>query len=38
MNGSRGKNRTNYFEVVSANQLWLALWLEADRMRSLDVT
>ncbi len=38
MNGSTGKDRTNYFEVVPANQLRLALWLEADRMRSLAVT
>lgn len=38
MNGSTNKDRTNYFEVVPANQLRLALWLEADRMRSLAVT
>ncbi len=38
MNGSTNKDRTNYFEVVPANQLRLALWLEADRMRSLNVT
>ena len=38
MNGSTGKDRTNYFEVVPANQLRLALWLEADRMRSLALT
>jgi len=38
MNGSTSKDRTNYFEVVPANQLRLALWLEADRMRSLKVT
>nr|NIU01243.1 insulinase family protein [Nitrosopumilaceae archaeon]NIX61845.1 hypothetical protein [Nitrosopumilaceae archaeon] len=29
MNGSTSKDRTNYFEVVPANQLRLALWLEA---------
>lgn len=38
MNGSTSKDRTNYFEVVPANQLRLALWLEADRMKSLAVT
>lgn len=38
MNGSTSKDRTNYFEVVPTNQLRLALWLEADRMKSLDVT
>ncbi len=38
MNGSTNKDRTNYFEVVPANQLRLALWLEADRMRSLNIT
>ncbi len=37
MNGSTNKDRTNYFEVVPANQLRLALWLEADRMRALDI-
>lgn len=37
MNGSTSQDRTNYFEVVPANQLELALWLEADRMRSLAV-
>ncbi len=37
MNGSTNKDRTNYFEVVPANQLRLALWLEADRMRSLAI-
>jgi predicted Zn-dependent peptidase len=31
-NGSTGTDRTNYFEVVPANQLELALWLESDRM------
>ncbi len=37
MNGSTNKDRTNYFEVVPANQLRLALWLEADRMRALAI-
>src|SRR5205809_1197739 len=30
--------RTNYFETLPASQLPLALWLESDRMRSLNVT
>jgi zinc protease len=37
MNGTTSKDRTNYFERMPANQLDLALFLEADRMRSLDV-
>jgi predicted Zn-dependent peptidase len=32
LNGSTWLDRTNYFETVPANQLPLALWLEADRM------
>ncbi len=31
-NGTTSFDRTNYFEVVPANQLAAALWLEADRM------
>jgi zinc protease len=31
-NGSTSEDRTNYFEVIPANQLELALWLESDRM------
>jgi zinc protease len=38
MNGSTSEERTNYFEVLPSNRLGLALWLEADRMRSLKVT
>ncbi len=38
MNGSTNEDRTNYFEALPANQLELALFLEADRMRSLAVT
>jgi len=38
MNGSTSEERTNYFETLPSNQLGLALWLEADRMRSLQVT
>jgi predicted Zn-dependent peptidase len=32
VNGSTAADRTNYYEVVPANQLELALWLESDRM------
>ncbi len=38
MNGTTNTDRTNYFEVLPANQLDLALFLEADRMRSLEIT
>lgn len=38
VNGSTTQDRTNYWEVVPANQLELALWLEADRMRSLNLS
>src|SRR5947199_10289523 len=38
MNGTTNEDRTNYFEALPANQLELALFLEADRMRSLLVT
>ena len=32
MNGSTNTDRTNYWEVVPANALELALWMESDRM------
>lgn len=38
LNGTTNTERTNYFEVVPANQLPTALWLESDRMRSLKIT
>jgi zinc protease len=38
MNGTTNKERTLYFETLPANQLDLALFLEADRMRSLEIT
>lgn len=38
VNGSTSQDRTNYWEVVPSNQLELALWLEADRMRSLNLS
>jgi zinc protease len=38
MNGTTNEDRTLYFEALPANQLELALFLEADRMRSLAIT
>ena len=38
MNGTTNKDRTMYYESLPANQLDLALFLEADRMRSLEIT
>ena len=38
MNGTTNQDRTLYFETLPANQLELALFLEADRMTSLDIT
>lgn len=38
MNGTTGNDLTLYFETLPANQLELALFLEADRMRALDIT
>jgi len=38
MNGTTSFDRTNYFEMLPANQLELGLFLEADRMRSLDIS
>src|SRR5919199_4434038 len=38
MNGTTNEDRTTYFEALPANQLDLALFLEADRMRSLAIT
>jgi predicted Zn-dependent peptidase len=37
MNGTTNKERTIYFETMPANQLDAALFLEADRMRSLAI-
>ncbi len=34
-NGTTNSDRTNYFEVVSTNQLATALWIESDRMAFL---
>jgi predicted Zn-dependent peptidase len=38
MNGTTSEDRTNYFQTLPANRLNLGLWLEADRMRSLEIT
>src|SRR6187431_2576578 len=38
LNGTTNSDRTNYYEVLPANELELALWLEADRMHWLSVT
>lgn len=36
-NGTTNADRTNYFQTLPANQLELGVFLEADRMRSLNV-
>src|SRR5687768_447513 len=38
MNGTTDKDRTLYYETLPSNQLDLGLFLEADRMRSLEIT
>jgi len=38
LNGTTNQDRTNYFETVPSNRLDLALWLESDRMSTLNVT
>src|SRR6202790_3871369 len=38
MNGTTNEDRTTYFEELPKNQLDLGLYLEADRMRSLNIT
>lgn len=38
MNGTTNRDRTMYYETLPANQLDLALFLEADRMKSLAIT
>ena len=37
-NATTAADRTSYYEALPANQLKLALFLEGDRMRSLDLT
>ena len=38
MNGTTNTERTIYFETLPANQLDLAIFLESDRMKSLDIS
>ncbi|MDQ3069979.1 MAG: insulinase family protein [Acidobacteriota bacterium] len=38
MNGTTDKDRTLYYETLPSNQLDLGLYLEADRMASLEIT
>lgn len=38
LNGSTHPDFTDYYEVLPANKLATALWLESDRMRSLNIT
>lgn len=38
VNGTTNEDRTYYYEVLPSNRLNLGLWLEADRMRSLNVS
>ncbi|HKR02679.1 MAG TPA: pitrilysin family protein [Pyrinomonadaceae bacterium] len=38
MNGSTRFDFTNYFEIMPAHKLEMALWAEADRMRGLAIT
>jgi predicted Zn-dependent peptidase len=38
MNGTTNVDRTNYFEELPKNQLDMALFLESDRMRGLNLT
>ena len=37
MNGQTEEDITRYFETLPSNRLNLGLWLEADRMRSLEI-
>ena len=38
LNGSTRLDFTNYYETLPSNAVETALWLESDRMRSLEVT
>ena len=38
LNATTSFDRTNYFEALPAHQLELALWLESDRMLTLDIS
>src|ERR1041384_5610171 len=37
LNGSTRLDHTNYYETIPSDRVELALWLESDRMRSLDI-
>ncbi|HWQ56462.1 MAG TPA: pitrilysin family protein [Bryobacteraceae bacterium] len=38
LNGSTHPDFTDYFQILPANKLATALWLESDRMRALNIT
>lgn len=38
LNGTTSEDRTNYFEMLPSSELALGIWLEADRMKSLDIS
>ena len=38
LNGSTSEDRTNYFEMLPRSELPLAIFLEGDRMRALDIS
>jgi predicted Zn-dependent peptidase len=38
LNGSTHPDYTDYFQVLPSNKLAVALWLESDRMRGLNIT
>lgn len=38
LNGHTDFDYTNYFETMPSNRVELGLWLESDRMRSLDIS
>jgi len=38
LSASTSEERTLFYQTVPSNQLALALWLEADRMKSLDIS
>ena len=38
LNGHTDFDYTNYYETLPSNKVEMALWLESDRMRSLDVS
>src|SRR5882762_10943332 len=38
LNGHTDFDYTNYFETLPSNRVEMGLWLESDRMRSLDIS